>query len=181
MLGEVIAAEAREAGQRGDRPTAERQFRLASLTLEHAIERFRLRHETWEQARCLRSAGDVGDPGNGLRELSFVRTAKVMLEGMGDTWGVARTLLSEGAALARPHRYAEAAGALRQALEAFRELGDRWWQARSLRTLAEVLMDAERTAEAREPAEEALEIYRSLGNAVGQRRAQAVLTRARAS
>lgn len=178
VLGEVIAAEARQAQEHGDEPTAERKFNMASLTLEHAAERFRLRHEPWEQARCLRSAGDVGDPRSGLRELSFVRRAKAMLEGMGDTWGVARTLLSEGAALARLHRYNEAADALRQALEGFRELGDRWWQARTLRTLAEVLMDDDRRVEAREPAAQALEIYRSLGNAVGQGRAQAVLGRA---
>jgi tetratricopeptide (TPR) repeat protein len=177
VLGEVIAAEARQAQEQGDEPTAERKFNMASLTLEHAAERFRLRQEPWEQARCLRSAGDVGDPRSGLRELRFVRTAKAMLEGMGDSWGVARTLLSEGAALARLHRYGEAADALRQALVGFRELGDRWWQARSLRTLAEVLMAADRRAEAREPAEQALEIYRSLGNAVGEGRAQAVLTR----
>jgi hypothetical protein len=124
---------------------------MAALTLAHAAERFRLRQEPWEQARCLRSAGDVGDPRSGLRELNFVRTAKAMLEGMGDTWGVARTLLSEGAALARLHRYGEAANTLRQALEGLRELGDRWWQARSL------------------------------GNAVGQGRAQAVLARATAA
>jgi hypothetical protein len=180
-LGEVIAAEAREAHRRGDEPTAERKFNLASLTLEHAAERFRYRQEPWEQARCLRSAGDVGDPRSGLRELSFVRTAKDMLEGMGDAWGVARTLLSEGQALARLHRHNEAADALRQALEGFRELGDRWWQARTLRTLAEVLMDADRPTEAREPAAQALEIYRSLGNAVGQARAQATLTKAMAT
>ncbi|HEU5158613.1 MAG TPA: tetratricopeptide repeat protein [Streptosporangiaceae bacterium] len=178
VLGEVIAAEAREARQRGDEPTAERRYNMAALTLEHAAERFRLRHEPWEQARCLRSAGDVGDPRSGLRELSFVRTAKGMLEGMGDSWGVARTLLSEGAALARLQRYAEAADALRQALEGFRDLGDRWWQARTLRTLAEVLMDAGQRTSAQEPAVQAVEIYRSLGNVVGQGRAQAVLARA---
>jgi tetratricopeptide (TPR) repeat protein len=180
LRGEVLAAEARESLRLGDRTAAERTYTRASLTLEHAAERFRLRHEDWEEARCLRAAGDVGDPRNGLRELVFVRKAKGMLEGLGDSWGVARTLLSEGAALARLGRYDEAVGALRQAFAEFRELDDRWWQARSLRTLAEVLMDADRYAEAREPAEQALEIYRSLGNAVGEARAQAVLARARA-
>jgi hypothetical protein len=101
LRGEVLAAEARESLRQGDRTTAERTYTRASLTLEHAAERFRLRHEDWEEARCLRAAGDVGDPRNGLRELVFVRNAKGMLEGLGDTWGVARTLLSEGAALAR--------------------------------------------------------------------------------
>jgi tetratricopeptide (TPR) repeat protein len=177
VLGEVLAAEAREVLRAGDRSAAERMYSRAALTLEHAAERFRLRGERWEEARCLRSAGDVGDPRTGLRELVFVRKAKGMLEGLGDSWGVARTLLSEGAALARLDRYDEAVDTLRQAFEEFRELDDRWWQARSLRTLAEVLMDADRYAEAREPAEQALEIYRSLGNAVGEGRAQAVLAR----
>jgi tetratricopeptide (TPR) repeat protein len=180
LRGEVLAAEARESLRRGDRPAAERKYNLAALTLEHAAERFRLRHEHWEEARCLRAAGDVGDPRTGLRELVFVRKAKGMLEGLGDSWGVARTLLSEGAALARLGRHGEAVDALRQAFAGFRELDDRWWQARSLRTLAEVLMDADRYTEAREPAEQALEIYRSLGNAVGEARAQAVLERTQA-
>jgi tetratricopeptide (TPR) repeat protein len=147
--------------------------------LERAAEMFRLRHEQWEEARCLRAAGEVGDPKNGLRELTFVRRAMTTLESLGDSWGVARTELSEGRALSRLGRVDEAVTALRHAAGAFAELGDRWLQARCLRTLAEILIDDGRQAEAREPAEEALRIYQRLGNEVGQARAENILARAR--
>ena len=178
VLGEVLGSEARALRGVGDHQAAERKYNLAAPTLERAAESFRLRHEQWEEARCLRAAGEVGDPKNGLRELSFVRHAKDMLEGLGDSWGVARTLHSEGAALSRLGRIPEAVVTLRQAADSFALLGDRWLEARCLRTLAEVLVDAGRLAEAHEPASQALEIYRRLGNQVGEDRARAVLSRA---
>jgi tetratricopeptide (TPR) repeat protein len=178
-LGEVLAAEGRDLRRRGDPRVADAKHTLAAASLERAAESFRVRGEQWEEARCLRAAGEVGDPRNGLRELAFVRRAESMLEGLGDSWGVARTQLSEGRALGRLGRDADAVGALRGAVESFRGLGDRWWEARSLRTLAEVLLDAGRAAEAREPAEQALDIYRSLGNEAGVNRARDVLARTR--
>jgi tetratricopeptide (TPR) repeat protein len=178
-LGEVRAAEGRSLRRRGDLKAADGKFTLAAAALERAAEGFRLRHEQWEEARCLRAAGEVGDPKNGLRELVFVQRARNMLEELGDSWGVARTQLSEARALARLGRHGVAADALRRTARRFRELGDRWWEARSLRTLAEVLMDADRAADARRPAEQALEIYRSLGNEAGVRRARDVLARTR--
>ena len=177
VLGEVLASEARELLSSGDHQAAERRYNMAAPALERAAETFRLRHEQWEQARCLRAAGEVGDPKNGLRELYFVRQAKDMLEGLGDSWGVARTLQSEGTALNRLGRTTEAVGVLKQAAESFSDLGDRWLEARCLRTLAEVLVDAGRHAEAREPASHALKIYQRLGNQVGESRARAVLDR----
>jgi tetratricopeptide (TPR) repeat protein len=181
VLGEVLAAEGREALRRGDRRTAHSRFSLASLTLDRATELFRLRHETWEEARCLRAAGDVGDPANGFRELRLVRQARDMLEGLGDSWGVARTRLSEGRAFGRLGRYDEAVEAMRQAADDFRDLGDRWLQARSLRTMAEVLVEARRPADAREPARQALDMYLSLGNESGVARAHAVLAETEAA
>ncbi|WP_433335427.1 tetratricopeptide repeat protein [Spirillospora sp. CA-294931] len=177
-LGEVLAAEARRMRAEGRHRDAEVKYGLAAPVLERAAEAFRLRHEQWEEARCLRAAGEVGDPRNGLRELNFVRQAEQMLEGLGDTWGVARSMISEGRALGRLGRHDEAAAAVGRALEAFDELGDRWWQARSRRTLAEVLLDAGRPERARGPAAQALEIYRSLGNTAGETRARDVLRRA---
>ncbi|REF00177.1 ATP-binding protein [Thermomonospora umbrina] len=177
-LGEVLAAEARDLGSRGRAEEAERRFTQAAAVLERAAEAFRLRHEQWEEARCLRAAGDVGDPRNGLRELTFVVRAEEMLSGLGDTWGMARTRLSVGRALDRLGRLEEAVHAIELAIDAFRGLEDRWWEARSLRTLAEVLVAAGRLGDARGPADRALEIYRSLGNASGVARARAVLDRA---
>lgn len=177
-LGEVLAAEARSLRASGAHAEAETKYSLAAPVLERAAETFRLRDEQWEEARCLRAAGEVGDPRNGLRELTFVRHAERVLEGLGDTWGVARTRISEGRALGRLGRHAEAAEALGQAVEAFDELGDRWWQARARRTLAEVLLDAGRREQAREPAREALELYRRLGNTAGESRARRVLAHA---
>ncbi|MFF5260315.1 tetratricopeptide repeat protein [Actinomadura viridis] len=177
-LGEVLAAEARALHAAGDLHAAEVKFSLAAPTLERAAEVFRFRHEQWEEARCLRAAGEVGDPRNGLRELIFVRQAKEMLENLGDSWGVARTRVSEGRAFGRLERHDEAAASVRRAIAAFDDLGDRWWQARSRRALAEVLIEAGRGGEARGPAAEALEIYRSLGNAAGESLARDVLARA---
>lgn len=179
VLGEVSAAQADELRAGGDTAGAAVRYARAGQVLERAAERFRLRGERWEEARCLRAAGEVGDPANGLRELVFVRRAREMLDGLGDFWGVARTGLSEGRALARLGRVAKAVAVLREAAGAFADLGDRWQQARCLRTLAEVLLDAGRYEEAREPAEEALAIYRSLGNEVGEERARTVLARVR--
>ncbi|XVQ09195.1 ATP-binding protein [Spirillospora sp. CA-255316] len=181
VLGEVLAAEGRALYAAGERAAAETKFSLAAPALERAAEAFRFRREQWEEARCLRAAGEVGDPRNGLRELIFVRQAKEMLEGLGDTWGVARTRVSEGRAYGRLDRHDEAADSVRQAIEAFDELGDRWWQARSRRSLAEVLIGAGRHEEAREPAAQALEMYRSLGNTAGESRARDVLARASGS
>lgn len=179
VLGEVSAAEAADLRARGDTAAADAGYNRAAQVLERAAEMFRLRHEQWEEARCLRAAGEVGDPKNRLRELAFVRRAMGTLEGLGDTWGVARTELSEGRALSRLRRVGEAVTALRHAAGAFEELGDRWLQARCLRTLAEILIDGDRQAQARKPAEEALRIYQSLGNQVGQARAENILARAR--
>lgn len=139
---------------------------------------FRLRNEQWEEARCLRAAGEVGDPKNGLRELRFVRRAMETLERLGDSWGVARTRLSEGRALSRLGRVDEAVAALTTAADAFEELGDRWLQARCIRTRAEVLVDGGRHAEALAPAGEAVRMYQSLGNQVGETRARNILARA---
>lgn len=179
VLGEVSAGEAADLRGRGDTLAADAAYNRAAQVLERAAEMFRLRHEQWEEGRCLRAAGEVGDPKNGLRELAFVRRAMETLEGLGDSWGVARTELSEGRALSRLGRVDEAVRALRHAAGAFQELGDRWLQARCLRTLAEILVGAARHTEARAPAEEALLIYQSLGNEVGETRARNILARTR--
>ncbi|MDL4819283.1 ATP-binding protein [Actinomadura opuntiae] len=176
-LGEVLASEARALRASGDGAAAEVKYSLAAPALERAAEAFRLRGEQWEEARCLRAAGEVGDPRNGLRELTFVRNAGRVLADLGDVWGVARTRVSEANALARLGRHAEAADTVRLAVAEFDGLGDRWWQARGRRTLAEILLDAGDRAAARRPAREALDLYRSLGNAAGESRARAVLAR----
>ncbi|GAB3411153.1 ATP-binding protein [Flindersiella endophytica] len=178
-LGEIIAAEAHQLSTRGAHREAHVKYTMAALTLERAAERFRLRGEGWEEARCLRAAGSVGQPGNGLRELTFVKRAKDMLAGLGDSWGVARTSYAEGEALSRLDRPAEAIDAVREAVLAYRELGDRWWEARCLRGLAELLVQVGERADAEEHAERALEIYRSLGNESGVSRAREVLARTR--
>ncbi|WP_242893945.1 tetratricopeptide repeat protein [Actinomadura litoris] len=180
-LGEVLASEARRLRAAGDDAAAEIKYSLAAPALERAAEAFRLRGEQWEEARCLRAAGEVGDLRNGLRELAFVRHAEQMLDALGDTWGVARTRISEGRALGRLGRHVEAADALRRAVADFDEVGNRWWQARSRRTLAEILLDGGAPAEAAGPAREALELYQSLGNAAGVARARSVLDRASGS
>ena len=96
-----------------------------------------------------------------------------------DSWGVARTRLSEGRALSRLGRVDEAVSALEHAAGAFLELGDRWLQARCLRTLAEILVAAHRQTEAYGPAEEAVSIYQSLGHQIGETRARNILSRAK--
>ncbi|MGH3375301.1 MAG: ATP-binding protein [Actinoallomurus sp.] len=179
VLGEVSAAEAADLSARGDTLTADATFNRAAQVLERAAEMFRLRHEQWEEARCLRAAGEVGDPKNGLRELTFVRRAMETLEGLGDSWGVARTRLSEGRALSRLGRVDEAVGALQDAAATFQDLGDRWLQARCLRTLAEILLTTHHETEAYGPAEEAVSIYQSLGHQIGETRARNILSRAK--
>src|SRR5690606_10650137 len=100
-LGEVMAAEARDLAAHGRIRQAEGGFAQAAMVLERAAKAFRLRHEQWEEARCLRAAGEVGDPRNGPRELAHVSRAEEMLVALGDAWGVARTRLSVGRALDR--------------------------------------------------------------------------------
>ncbi|MBO3747997.1 tetratricopeptide repeat protein [Streptosporangiaceae bacterium NEAU-GS5] len=177
-LGEVLAAEARTLRARGDAAGAERRWILAGNALRFAIKAFHDRREEWEEARCLRAAGEIGDPNNGLPELSDIRQAKEMLARLGDTWGVARTETAEGRALARLGRIPEAVTALRGAVRDFEELGDRFWQARTLRNLAEVLLDAGRAADARMPAQQARDVFAELGNEAGATQAQQVLDRA---
>ncbi|MFC4586819.1 tetratricopeptide repeat protein [Sphaerisporangium corydalis] len=176
-LGEVLAAEARALRAEGDQEAAARKYVLAANALRFATKAFHDRHEEWEEARCLRSAGEIGDPQNGLQEYAFVVEAKETLDRLGDSWGVARSEVSEGRALARLGRTNRAVAALHRAVAGFEGLADRWWQARSLRTLAEVLVEAGRPAEAVEPITRALELYRSLGNEAGMARAQGVLER----
>ncbi|MGW5360092.1 ATP-binding protein [Actinopolymorpha pittospori] len=177
VLGEVLAAQAQALRAQGAHAKADSISIRAGLMLERSAEMFRTRGEQWEEARCLRAAGDVGAPGNGLRELAFVRRARTMLERQGDSWGVARAMIAEGTALTRLDRIDEAVDVLRDAVASFRDLGDRWWQARSLRTLAEALLASDQQTDAREHAEEALDIYRSLGHQAGVNRAQEVLAR----
>jgi tetratricopeptide (TPR) repeat protein len=178
VLGEVLAAEARALLREGDELGAERKYILAGNALRFAIKAFHDRHEEWEEARCLRAAGGIGDPQNTLQEHAYVREAKEMLAALGDSWGVARTELAEGYALQRRGRLTDAIAALHRSVEQFEELGDRWWQARGLRTLAEFLIEAGRPSDAKEIAGQALGIYRSLGNEGGMGRAQAVLDQA---
>ncbi|MDH2424387.1 tetratricopeptide repeat protein [Sphaerisporangium sp. TRM90804] len=176
-LGEVLGAEARALRAAGDHAAAERKYAIARNALLFATKAFRDRREEWEEARCLRTAGEIGDPENGLQEYASVVAAKEALERLGDSWGVARSEVSEGRALARIGRTDRAVASLRRAVAGFEALDDRWWQARSLRTLAEVLADAGRPEQAREPVTQALELYRSLGNQAGMARAQGVLRR----
>ncbi|WP_214106743.1 tetratricopeptide repeat protein [Acrocarpospora catenulata] len=179
-LGEVLAAKARSLLEAGEDLAAERQYILAGNALRFAIKAFHDRHEEWEEARSLRAAGEIGDPNNRLTEYRNVTDAKEMLAKLGDSWGVARTEISEGRVLERLGRPREAVAAMRRASSEFEALGDRWWQARSLRGEAEMLLRADRREDAREPARQALAIYLSLGNEVGARRARDVLDRAEA-
>nr|WP_062334363.1 tetratricopeptide repeat protein [Herbidospora sakaeratensis] len=178
-LGEVLAAEARMHLNRGDAHAAERTFVLAGNALGFAVRSFRDRGEEWEQARSLRAAGEIGDPSNMLTEHANVRDAKEMLAKLGDSWGVARSEVSEGRVLERLGRVDEAVLMLRGAVQDFEALGDRWWQARGLRTEAEVLIRAGRLTEAYHPARQALDIYLRLGNESGARRAREALDQAR--
>lgn len=176
--GEVLAAQARGLRRDGDLRAAEAGFAKAGFNLDRAAEMFRQRGELWEEARCLRAAGEVGDPSNGLRELAFVRRAEEILAALGDSWGVARTALSAGRALTRLGRFDEAESELARAKHAFEELGDRWWMALSLRYLGESHLDARDISSAVPPLQQAKELYRSLGNEAGMRRTLELLRRA---
>ncbi|TDD46312.1 tetratricopeptide repeat protein [Nonomuraea terrae] len=180
VYGEVLAAQARGEHRAGEHRQAAVLFTRAGFSLDRAAEMFRQRGELWEEARCLRAAGEVGDPDNGLRELDYVRRAEDILAALGDSWGVARTAVSAGRALARLGRTAESELELRRAGAAFEELEDRWWMALSLRYLGEAHLDAGGRAAAVEPLEQARAIYRSLGNEAGMRRTLELLRRARA-
>lgn len=178
VYGEVLAAQARVEHRAGDLRLAANLFTRAGFSLDRASEMFRQRGELWEEARCLRAAGEVGDPDNGLRELDFVRRAEKILAALGDSWGVARTAVSAGRALARLGRIEESERELRRAVRGFEELEDRWWMARSLRYLGEAHLDAGGRGAAVEPLEQARDIYRSLGNEAGMRRTLELLRRA---
>ncbi|MEO3868959.1 tetratricopeptide repeat protein [Nonomuraea sp. B12E4] len=178
VYGEVLAAQARGEYQAGDHRLAANLFTRAGFSLDRASEMFRQRGELWEEARCLRAAGEVGDPDNGLRELDYVRRADNILVRLGDSWGVARNAVSAGRALARLGRIKESERELRRAVEAFEDLEDRWWMARSLRYLGEAHLDAGGGTAAVKPLEQAREIYRSLGNDAGLRRTLELLQRA---
>ncbi|MGW0195977.1 ATP-binding protein [Nonomuraea sp. NPDC003201] len=178
VYGEVLAAQARAEHRAGDLRPAANLFTRAGFSLDRASEMFKQRGELWEEARCLRAAGEVGDPDNGLRELDFVRRAEKILAALGDSWGVARTAVSAGRALARLGRIEESERELRRAVRGFEELEDRWWMARSLRYLGEAHLDAGGRGAAVEPLEQARDIYRSLGNEAGMRRTLELLRRA---
>jgi tetratricopeptide (TPR) repeat protein len=165
--GEVLSAGARERLAQGDARGAMDGFAKAGFSLHWAAEMFRRRGEQWEEARCLRAAGEVGDPDNGLAELEHVRRAEEILSALGDSWGVARTELSTGRALARLRRYAEADAALSRATRMFEDLGDRWWVARSLRRLGQTRLEGGDCRGALPPLRRALGISRSLGNDSG--------------
>ncbi|WP_327090831.1 NB-ARC domain-containing protein [Nonomuraea sp. NBC_01738] len=177
VYGEVLAAQARALRREGDAKAADDTFARAGLSLERATEMFRGRGELWEEARCLRAAGEVGDPANGPRELEMVRRSEGMLEALGDSWGVAHAAQSAGRTLARLGRIGEADAELRRAVAAFEELGERWRMAQSLRHLGAAHLDAGDAEAAGPPLREAREIYRSLGNEAGTRRTLELLRR----
>ncbi|MEU1384958.1 MULTISPECIES: tetratricopeptide repeat protein [unclassified Nonomuraea] len=179
VYGEVLAAQARGERRAGDHRASDALFARAGFSLDRAAEMFRQRGELWEEARCLRAAGEVGDPAGGLRELEYVRRAEEILVALGDSWGVARTAVSAGRALARLGRIEESGHELRRAVRGFQELEDRWWMARSLRHLGEAHLDAGGPDAAVGPLEQAREIYRSLGNEAGMRRTLELLRQAR--
>ncbi|MER6511097.1 tetratricopeptide repeat protein [Nonomuraea sp. NPDC001636] len=179
VYGEVLAAQARGERRAGDHRASDALFVRAGFSLDRATEMFRQRGELWEEARCLRAAGEVGDPAGGLRELEYVRRAEEILVALGDSWGVARTAVSAGRALARLGRIEESEHELRRAVRGFQELEDRWWMARSLRYLGEAHLDAGGPDAAVGPLEQAREIYRSLGNEAGMRRTLELLRQAR--
>ncbi|WP_043614269.1 ATP-binding protein [Nonomuraea candida] len=178
VYGEVLAAQARGEHRAGDHRLATNLFTRAGFSLDRAGEMFRQRGELWEEARCLRAAGEVGDPDNGLRELDYVRRAEAILTALGDSWGVARTAVSAGRVLARLGRIEESEAELRRAVHEFEGLEDRWWMAMSLRYLGEAHLDAGGPRAAVGPLEQAREIYRSLGNEAGMRRTLELLRRA---
>ncbi|MDP9866501.1 MULTISPECIES: tetratricopeptide repeat protein [Streptosporangium] len=176
--GEVLGATARALHAKGETRAAEEDFIRAGFSLDRAAETFRLRGELWEEARCLRAAGEVGNPADGLRELTYVRRATEMLSALGDSWGVARAELSAGRAHGRLGRAPEARASLERAVHAFEELGDRWWMARSLRYLGEAHLEAGDRDAALFPLRHAQDIYRSLGNQAGMGRTLELLRRA---
>ncbi|MET8388657.1 tetratricopeptide repeat protein [Streptosporangium canum] len=176
--GEVLGATARALHAQGETRAAVEDFTRAGFSLDRAAETFRLRGELWEEARCLRAAGEVGNPADGLRELTYVRRATEMLAALGDSWGVARGELSAGRAHSRLGRTREARESLERAVHAFEELGDRWWMARSLRYLGEAHLEAGDHAAAVSPLRQAQDIYRSLGNQAGMGRTLELLRRA---
>ncbi|GAA3440822.1 tetratricopeptide repeat protein [Planomonospora venezuelensis] len=177
--GEVLGATARGLHERGEFRAAQEHFTRAGFSLDRAAEMFRLRGEEWEFARCLRAAGEVGNPANRLNELKYVRQAADLLAKLGDSWGVARAELSAGRVHARAGRIREAERSLRRAADAFEELEDRWWMARSLRYLGEAHLGAGECEAAVPPLSGALDIYRSLGNQAGMGRTLEALRRAR--
>ncbi|WP_271223281.1 tetratricopeptide repeat protein [Streptosporangium carneum] len=178
VYGEVLGATARALHRQGEVKAAGENFVRAGLSLERAAEMFRLRGELWEEARSLRAAGEVGNPADGLRELTYVRRATEMLTALGDSWGVARAELSAGRAHSRLGRVREAQQSLRRAVRSFEELGDRWWMARSLRSLGETCLEAGDRETALDLLRQALDIYRSLGNQAGMGRTLELLRRA---
>ncbi|TDD17304.1 ATP-binding protein [Nonomuraea diastatica] len=178
VYGEVLAAQARGEHRAGDHRLAANLFTRAGFSLDRASEMFKQRGELWEEARCLRAAGEVGDPDNGLRELDYVRRAEGILVALGDSWGVARNAVSAGRALARLGRIEESEQELRRAVREFEELDDRWWMAMSLRYLGEAHLEAGGPAAAAAPLRQARDIYRSLGNEAGMRRTLELLRRA---
>ncbi|MEU8357499.1 tetratricopeptide repeat protein [Nonomuraea sp. NPDC048882] len=178
VYGEVLAAQARGELRAGDHRRAAELFTRAGYSLDRASEMFRQRGELWEEARCLRAAGEVGDPDNGLRELDYVRRADDILAALGDSWGVARNAVSAGRALARLGRLEESERELRRAVREFEELEDRWWMAESLRYLGEAHLNGGGHGAAVEPLAQARDIYRSLGNEAGMRRTLELLRRA---
>ncbi|MER6170086.1 tetratricopeptide repeat protein [Streptosporangium sp. NPDC001681] len=176
--GEVLGVTARGSHAAGDSRAAEEAFARAGFSLDRAAEMFRLRGELWEEARCLRAAGEVGNPANALRELTYVRRATEMLTALGDSWGVARAELSAGRAHGRLGRTREAQESLLRAVRDFEELGDRWWMARSLRHLGEAYLEAGERQAAVDALRQAQDIYRSLGNQAGMGRTLELLRRA---
>lgn len=176
--GEVLAAQARERLREGEHRAAQDLFTRAGLTLDRAIEMFKTRGELWEMARCLRAAGEVGNPNNLLTEQDFVREAEEILTRLGDSWGVARCALSAGRGLGRRRKFADALEQLWRAVHSFEELDDHWWMARCLRYVGETHLDAGDKSAAIPPLRQAAEIYRSLGNEEGMRRILELLRRA---
>lgn len=178
VYGEVLAAQARGLRREGDTRAADEHFVRAELSLDRATEMFRQRGELWEEARCLRASGEVGNPANGLVELDHVRKAEAMLAALGDSWGVARSAQSAGRVLSRLRRIREADAELRRSVEAFAELDDQWRVAQGLRYLGEAHLDAGDRPAAVGPLAQAREMYRSLGNEAGMRRTLELLRRA---
>lgn len=180
VYGEVLAAQARDLHASGDHRAAQEGFVKAGYSLDRAAEMFRQRGELWEEARCLRAAGEVGDPAGGLRELELARRAEGMLLALGDSWGVIRTAVSIGRVLGRLGRTAEAEAELRRAVDAFERLGDRWWMGLGLSELGEVHLRADGRDAALPPLRQAADIFRALGAEARLRRTLELIRRAEA-